>query len=168
MRGDKKGTACTYNTRGEGIASKRRDPKDKQMHPGRRFPHWKFIAQAKVRWTLWPVSPYRESSHQRFRAPFFPGGPFFLSFLPSFFPPPANRERGNPPRPRVMRFYESQSGLGRPGFPSRSATSRDTNQRFQFFFFFYGCTDFFDITLSFKRNARLDEIISFRFVSGDF
>ena len=64
---------------------------------------------------------------------------FFLSFLPSFFPPPANRERGNPPRPRVMRFYESQSGLGRPGFPSRSATSRDTNrssnQRFQFFFF---------------------------------
>ena len=111
-----------------------------------------------MRWTLWPVSPYRESSHQRFRAPFFPGGPFFLSFLPSFFPPPANRERGNPPRPRVMRFYESQSGLGRPGFPSRSATSRDTNrssnQRVQFFFFFFTVVQIFLISLFPPKETR--------------
>ena len=111
------------------------------MHPGRRFSHWKFIARAKVRRTLFSgaVSPHRESSHQRFRvllssrrrpssilSRFSPS--LFLSlFFLSFFFCSANRE-SPPPCPQVMRFYESQSGLGSRDF-LRSATYRDSRNR---------------------------------------
>lgn len=128
------------------------------MHPGPRFSHWKFIAQAKVRRTLSSVSPYRESSHQRFpsssRRPF-PLSLFFLSFYLSFLLP-IGRRPTSPPGYEILwepkRFSRPEFSLLRsPMNLDRPIVERDI---LDFFFSVVQSLFFFFLILLFAESTR--------------